>query len=58
MRLLQKFVLFFKKTFTEVFGSFLGNFLVNYKKSRNFAEKLNKNHSFNTKTNGKDCNFR
>ena len=58
MRLPQKFLLFFKKTFTEVFGSFLWNFLVNYKKSRNFAEKLKKNHSFNTKTNGKDCNFR
>ena len=42
MRLPQKFLLFFKKTFTEVFGSFLWNFLVNYKKSRNFAEKLNK----------------
>ena len=37
------FLFFLIKTFTEVFGSFLGKFLVNYKKSRNFAEKLNKN---------------
>ena len=44
MRQPQNFILFFPiKTFTEVFGSFFWKFLVNYKKSRNFAEKLNKN---------------
>ena len=43
MRLPQKFLLFFKKTFTEVFGSFFGKFLVNYKKTRNFAESYMRN---------------
>ena len=44
MRQPQNFILFFPiKTFTEVFGSFFWKFLVNYKKSRNFAEKLNRN---------------
>ena len=44
MRLPQKFFLFFiRKTFTEVFGSFLGKFLVNFKKTRNFAESYMRN---------------
>ena len=44
MRQPQNFILFFPiKTFTEVFGSFFWKFLVNYKKTRNFAESYMRN---------------